>query len=291
LLKPAFFRQRLIILTMNTHATSHPRRSSRALVTLAFANPEIDEFMGSGILPSAARRSKFLAAMTVHRMSWLAALMVMAAPSAQATLTVFGSNIYDYISAPGISWAEANTAAAATTYDGINGHLATILSAGENNFLATSFTSFGSFAGSWLGGGVDTSGAGIWLVGPEAGLQFSQGQSSYLGAYENWGGIEPNNAPSDAYLNIGTPTSGISHGQWADAAEGLAGGGDPIQGYFVEFENGASAPEPSTLLLCGAGLAGLAARRLRRKPISLAHSGETSGAETRQPLVVGLPFR
>ena len=186
---------------------------------------------------------------------------------AAATPIALGSNYYDFVAGTDISWASADAAASASTFLGVNGHLATITSATENNFLSSNFGSFNGFAGAWLGGkvtGSGSGGSGFWVVGPEAGQQFSLGGSSFGGAYSNWGGIEPNNAPSAAYMNIGTSFSGIGTGQWADALDAISRNNDPIKGYLVEYEV-RSVPEPATLGLFGLGLVGLAAMRRRTR--------------------------
>jgi len=183
-------------------------------------------------------------------------VMAGAAIPASSLPLEFGSDYFEYISDPGISWADAKTAAASLSYLGATGYLATVTSAAENNFLSSNFTISNSFfEGAWLGGQVSSAGGGYWMVGPDAGQQFSQFSSPVLGAYANWGGIEPNNAPSAAYMNIGAAYAGINNGQWADAGRGgLAGPGDPIQGYFVEFN---ATPLPSTWLMLLSGFLGL----------------------------------
>jgi hypothetical protein len=174
------------------------------------------------------------------------ALTALALPAA-AVPVQFGANGYEYISAPDISWAAASAAAA-----GLGGHLATVTSGPENAFLDSISPDFGSFAGSWLGGD-----ATMWLVGPEAGQSFT---------YTNWGGIEPNNPPSNVYMNVGLLFSGIDHGQWADAGDGVSDAGDPIQGYFVEYENLFAVPVPGMLALFCVSLVGLTLHRRRLKP-------------------------
>ena len=109
--------------------------------------------------------------------------------------------------------------------------------------------------------GPDRASAGYWESGPLTGQQFSIGGSPYGTAYSDWGGIEPNNAPSAAYMNIGSLYAGISGGQWADAAGGVASAGDPVQGYFVEFS---VVPEPSTWAMMLIGFAGVGIAAYRR---------------------------
>jgi hypothetical protein len=183
---------------------------------------------------------------------------------ASASPIQFGSNYYDFVATNGINgitWEEASAAAALSVFGGVNGHLATITSAAENSFLANSFN-FSAFNGTlalgWLGGQVNSSGISSWVVGPEAGQQFSSGQTPLNGMYTNWGGIEPNNAPSAVNMMVGNINwFGITQGKWADdtdatlAAEANFGG---IVGYFVEYESPTPTPLPAALPLFATGL-------------------------------------
>ena len=124
---------------------------------------------------------------------------------ADATPLLFGSNYYEFVQVPqpftgsNNAWATADAAAAASVFNSLSGHLATITSQAENDFLLGLVSgSFSGFAGAWLGGKAPDG----WLVGPETGQGFS---------YTNWGGIEPNNA-GYAYMNIGTLFAGIGPG-------------------------------------------------------------------------------
>jgi hypothetical protein len=190
---------------------------------------------------------------------------------AGATPIQFGSNYYDFVPTTyDLPWADASADASASVFMGMNGHLATITSAAENNFLATTFPTFDGLALAWLGGYVAANGIGTWVVGPDAALNFSVGQTPLPGQYANWGGIEPNNAPSNVNMMVGNINwFGITHGQWADdtdatlAGEFSSGG---IVGYFVEYS---SVPGP----IVGEGLPavamaalGLWAWRRRRVP-------------------------
>jgi hypothetical protein len=204
--------------------------------------------------------------MTAMRSAILGALagaLAAAAPAAAAPV-YFDGHYYDYVASSGIGWTAARDAAAALDHNGEAGYLATVTSAAENEFIRSNF-SLGAvgFAGAWLGGQVTPAGGGpkgTWVTGPENGQQFSVANNPFGGAYENWGGIEPNNAPSYAYMNVGSSFAGIGNGQWADAINGVSSVNDPIRGYVVEF-NGVPEPGAWALMILGFGAAGSMLRR------------------------------
>ena len=97
------------------------------------------------------------------------------------------------------SWTNAEAAAQASVFLGANGHLATVTSQQENDFLIGLVSSPGAgFLGAWMGGKAPEG----WLTGPENGNAFT---------YTNWNPIEPNNS-GYLYMAIGT----TAPGKWFD---------------------------------------------------------------------------
>ena len=141
--------------------------------------------------------------------------------------TVFTGNghFYEFVSAPGINWNNAKAAAEARSYQGQQGYLVTITSAEENQFAYSKISAQG-----WIGASdAAVEGQWIWATGPEAGQVFWSGLANggpVNGAYNAWGGGEPNNAGNEDYAHFRTD------GRWNDYP--LSVGGN-IQGYVVEY--------------------------------------------------------
>ena len=131
---------------------------------------------------------------------------------------------YDFITASGISWTAAKTAAEGLSYYGLPGYLVTVTSQGENDFIANRLQGQG-----WLGASDDAvEGDWRWVSGPEAGTLFWQGNgagSAIGGNYNNWAPGEPNNLGGENYATF------LTSAQWNDGQ--LASGS--IQGYVVEY--------------------------------------------------------
>lgn len=140
-----------------------------------------------------------------------------------------------------VSWAAAQTAAAAASYRGLKGYLATITSATENASVLASLTPVagrdGVQPGYFLGASDLTDGgaqgAWRWKTGPEAGTALG---------YTNWQTGEPNNGSPTAfgaqdYLAIlSSSTAPALNGRWDDAWGAAATGLSTISnGYVVEY--------------------------------------------------------
>jgi hypothetical protein len=185
-------------------------------------------------------------------------LSLLTASSAAATPVAFNGHSYDLITFSG-SWTGARDDAALRTYFGESGYLVTITSVAENDFLLATFdSSYDSFA--WIGASdAAVEGEWRWVVGPEAGVQFSQvAVPTPPFNFANWGPVEPNNDFNEDYagFNLGpTSAAGTAPGEWGDtkATTGLGV-------YLVEYD---AVPEPGTAAMLSFGLLGLVGFRRR----------------------------
>lgn len=144
-------------------------------------------------------------------------------------------------------WLSAKAAAESMFYMGYRGHLTTITSQQENNFLSDTF---GTYAPEFWIGGFQPPGS----PEPAGNWQWVTGEPF---DYTNWYPEEPNDVGgNEPYLEIRI----FLDSKWND--------NDPSQqrAYLVEWDT--PIPEPSTILLLTTGLIGIAAygfRRRRRK--------------------------
>jgi hypothetical protein len=122
---------------------------------------------------------------------------------------------YEYVST-GVLSANAQAAAAANSYGGATGYLATILDAEENAFIKNLI---GGQA--WIGlSDTVTENEFRWLDGPEAGE---------IADYTNWNNGEPNNSGNEDYTVMRT-----QDGKWNDARA------NAVRGYVVEYSRNAA---------------------------------------------------
>ena len=155
---------------------------------------------------------------------------------------------YEFVRSEGVNWFQANAAATSSTYMGMPGQLATILSVDENGFVYSLIDfAFGTRKGSiWLGGvqapgGIVPDGDWTWVTGEPW-------------VYTNWSSGEPNDSSgAEQYLTFDDFTD--RNGTWNDWA-----GTNGASGYVIEY---AAVPEPATLALMAVALAGLGFSRRR----------------------------
>jgi hypothetical protein len=157
--------------------------------------------------------------LSIFTVGLLISFMSILVNCAGATPVQYSENghYYDVISAPGITWGDANTSAQALSYSGVNGHLATITSQGENDFIVTKFNPDWH----WLGGSQPAN-----SPEPDGGWQWVTGEPWN---YTNW-----NNETSEPTNDGGTEDVlqfwSLS-GMWNDISN------DSLSdGYIVEYE-------------------------------------------------------
>jgi hypothetical protein len=170
-------------------------------------------------------------------------------------------NYYDYVLGQ-MDWDEALAAADALSYQGYPGHLVTITTQAENDFISAAFASGVAQYFAWIGGYEPfDDGAWFWAAGPESGVQFAE-EATPLPPYNyaNWGGLEPNDhsAGEDfAAINLGSEFANVLPGEWIDSPN--PNPSDPIFGYIVEYETGdvgVSGDVPTAAFQCGLRVVG-----------------------------------
>ena len=138
---------------------------------------------------------------------------------------------YEYVPDDGIDWESARIAAENRTYFGLQGYLATILSADEAQLSGEQAAGAG-----WIGGSdAAVEGEWRWMTGPETGTIFWQGGiNGTTPNFAFWNTNEPNNLGNEDYAHVTDPSIGVP-GSWNDLP--LIGGSGLYvpRGYIVEY--------------------------------------------------------
>jgi len=167
---------------------------------------------------------------------------------------------YDVVSSKDyVSWDEANRDSQTLEHNGLSGHLVTLTSAAENDFVwqLLSAASADDFDRYWLGGyqvdgASEPVGGWTWVT-------------TEVWDYENWHVGEPNNSGRHGVDQNWLHYWDTTIGEWDDMDLR-----DIMTGYVIEYDSfslrpDAAVPAPLTVLMFGAGLIGIAVSRVRRK--------------------------
>lgn len=156
-------------------------------------------------------------------------------------LNEFNGNYYQAVDNPGVTWQEAFEATEDLEFKGCKGHLATITSQNESDWVVANIN--GAVTGGYWFGGKQASGT----TDPAEGWSWVTGEN-WL--YTNWFGGEPNDfggTSEEESLHFLPSVFGGGDGGWNDQAfDNIGydpGNGDPFvfasEGYLVEYDCGA----------------------------------------------------
>ena len=142
---------------------------------------------------------------------------------------------YLRVDAQGIDWFAAKAAAEALCYQGMQGHLVTITSTAEQEFVSNSVMGQGPMEdGHWIGAFQDTNAPDY--SEPSGGWRWITGESWN---YTSWGSGEPNNVGgNENWALLRMPLNNT----WNDLYSHGLNAGNQGNGYVVEFEPPNTAP-------------------------------------------------
>ncbi|MHC0039064.1 OmpL47-type beta-barrel domain-containing protein [Pseudoneobacillus sp. C159] len=124
-------------------------------------------------------------------------------------------HFYEYVSARGISWQDAKASAESKSLYGVQGYLATITSAQENQFITSILSGLG-----WIGASdAEVEGEWKWVTGPESGTLFTKvDRSCYYNGF--------------FWTCHNTKTTHTGYQNWEVFWPGVSGGDDEDYGYL-----------------------------------------------------------
>ena len=167
---------------------------------------------------------------------FLLSLLMVSVLRATPIFNASTGNYYESVSAS-LNWGQARAAAESRTYNGYQGHLVSITSQAENDFITSHLTFSGYLIGLFQpSGSPEPSGGWRWTT-------------DEVFSFIHWGPGEPNNSGGEDYGHF------RSDGLWNDIPGSYAPGG-----YIVEYE---VVPEPSVCFLFLLGVVGFCVSRKR----------------------------
>jgi len=179
----------------------------------------------------------------------LSLFLIMGVPITYASpvLNLDNGHYYELIDLEG-TWGQYNAAANSSSYNGLQGHLATVTSASENTWLVSTFSA--TSLNKHLFGGTDQVTEGVW--------EWVTGEAW---DYSNWARNEPN----DYLGNENYVEFWHNNGSWNDIwFDRTSQGRRSHKGYIIEYENVASVsavPVPGAVWLFATGLIGFVGMR------------------------------
>jgi hypothetical protein len=211
---------------------------------------------------------RLLTGLTVLALSVFLSAVAAAVPICAGTGHCYDTNIGQGLAAN--SWPGAATAAGTVSFNGQAGHLLTLNSLAESQFVLASFLNLPL---AWIGLFQNAAGAepGTPAEGAAGGWEWVTGEPFYQSntntaadvIFHNWPIGEPNNLGGEDLVHLSSFANGAGY-TWNDAS-----GGQSLD-FIVEFPAGefpapAPIPEPATVLLFGTTAAGIGLARWRQR--------------------------